>query len=141
MTWAEQFRTLRASGLSEEQALAAIEGMERGAKPKRKAAVERAARAHTLPEDWWPDEGLREFARAELGNGTLCHRETEKFKDHWKQAAGANSRKSDWAAAYRNWIRRAAERLPHRSGNILPSARQNGSDALKNALDTLVPRR
>lgn len=139
MTWAEQFRTLRASGLTEEQALAAIEGMERGAKPKR--AGRKDAKATRLPDDWQPDRELAQFAMDEIGDRALCRRETDRFKDFWKGQSGAKGCKLDWPATYRNWIRRAAERLPLRPGNMLPPHRQNGSDSLKNALDTLVPRR
>lgn len=35
------------------------------------------------------------------------YRETERFRDHWNSASGANARKLDWPAAWRNWMRRA----------------------------------
>jgi hypothetical protein len=33
--------------------------------------------------------------------------EAEKFRDHWHAMAGADGRKADWSAVWRNWIRRA----------------------------------
>jgi hypothetical protein len=33
-----------------------------------------------------------------------------KFCDHWRAASGANSRKRDWEAAWRNWCRAEADR-------------------------------
>jgi hypothetical protein len=35
--------------------------------------------------------------------------ETEKFANYWAAAAGANSIKLDWAAAWRNWMLKATE--------------------------------
>lgn len=70
----------------------------------------RATRAHRLPEDWWPDDDLREFARSILVGSAECRAETEKFKDHWASAGGQSARKVDWRAAYRNWIREAGRR-------------------------------
>jgi hypothetical protein len=34
----------------------------------------------------------------------------EKFCDHWKSAGGANARKRDWDATWRNWCRNEADR-------------------------------
>jgi len=36
-------------------------------------------------------------------------REMAKFKDYWSAASGANARKHDWDATWRNWCRKAAE--------------------------------
>jgi hypothetical protein len=35
--------------------------------------------------------------------------ETEKFANYWAAAAGANSIKLDWSAAWRNWMLKATE--------------------------------
>lgn len=35
--------------------------------------------------------------------------ETEKFVDHWLAASGQRAIKRDWVAAWRNWMRNAAE--------------------------------
>lgn len=141
MSWTDQFRALRATGLTEEQSLAAIEGMERGAKPKR--ASRKDAKATRLAADWWPDDDLRAFAVSELGSNSAARRETHQFVDYWIAEPGAKGCKLDWPATYRRWIRTAAQRQGRGGGGLraLPPARQNGSDTLKDALDSLVPRR
>lgn len=63
--------------------------------------------AHRLPQDWQPSEEsiatmVEHFPWVDV------KLETHKFKDYW-QAATKNAMKKDWEAAYRNWIRRAAE--------------------------------
>ena len=56
--------------------------------------------------DWARRETPRVIA-AGLGK-----RETDRFIDHWRQAAGATARKIDWKAAWRNWMRRAEDDMP-----------------------------
>ena len=55
------------------------------------------------------------WARKEVPN-VDGRTETEKFMDHWKAASGATSRKKDWVAAWRNWMRNADERLGRNGG-------------------------
>ncbi len=57
----------------------------------------------TLPEEW------AEYARKSGLTEQQIAAEAEKFTDHWKQAAGTTSRKLDWPAAWRMWIRRTIE--------------------------------
>lgn len=52
--------------------------------------------------------------------------ETQKFKDHWKAASGANARKKDWVAAWRNWMRGADERLARGGSVTRLTPRQDG---------------
>jgi hypothetical protein len=60
-------------------------------------------RATQLPDSWTPTETHQNLA-AELG--VLLVPETVKFRDHAK----ANGRAAkDWDAAFRNWLRKAAE--------------------------------
>lgn len=47
--------------------------------------------------------------------------ETAKFRDHWKSAAGPSSQKLDWVAAWRNWLRKAAEYAPRTNGHGRPT--------------------
>jgi hypothetical protein len=46
-------------------------------------------------------------------------RETEKFRDHTFKTAH-----SDWAGAWRNWVRRAADSAPKSSGGSAESFRE-----------------
>lgn len=140
MSLVDQIRAMLGSGLTIDQALTAAEAIERGEKPKRSRST-KDAMATALPDGWQPDRELANFAMAELGDPNICRRETDKFIDYYKAQPGAKGRMKDWRSTYRNWIRRAAERLPRRPGSILPPARQNGSDTLQHALDNLVPRR
>lgn len=72
----------------------------------------RAARAPTarrLPEDFELSESRRLIAKTEKADP---EREFAKFCDHWRAASGANARKHDWDAAWRNWCRKASEFKP-----------------------------
>ena len=88
--------------------LPAQEGKGREEEGNGEVARERAPTAPRLPDDWAPDPDLLAWA-ANAEPGVDARREVEKFRDYWKAASGANARKHDWSAAWRTWIRRAAE--------------------------------
>lgn len=69
------------------------------------------ARGSRLPDGWRPDEAGRALASELLGNSG-ARAELEKFTDFWRGKAGADGRKVDWDATWRNWVRHAAERSP-----------------------------
>lgn len=97
-------------------------------------------RGTRLPEDWWPAEHLKAFARQELNDDIACRRETERFKNHWAAAAGNSARKVDWGAAYRNWILKAADSRPRArptGSREAPPRRIAPADELKLALDDM----
>lgn len=80
----------------------------------------RAGRGTRLPDDWEPDETLKQWFReqsfANLVNPVV---ETEKFKDYWRARPGQGGVKLDWPATWRNWMRNGADRRasqasPHR---------------------------
>jgi hypothetical protein len=52
--------------------------------------------------------------------------ETENFIDYWRSASGANARKLDWVAAWRNWMRKSEQQ----SGGTVKSREQRERDAL-----------
>lgn len=60
-----------------------------------------------LPEDFALTADRRRVAEAE---GIDPERTFAKFCDHWRAASGANARKRDWDAAWRNWCRTEADR-------------------------------
>lgn len=68
----------------------------------------RNVRGHRLPDDWAPEEADWQAAKAAVGS-ERAFAELAKFRDHWKQQPGSKGVKLDWNAAWRNWIRRAAE--------------------------------
>ncbi|APQ42559.1 putative transcriptional regulator [Corynebacterium phage phi16] len=74
------------------------------------------SRGERLPEKWMPDQRVIDAMKQENPHVDL-EREHSKFTDHWNASSGANSRKRDWNAAWRLWIRRAAEQTPARSHN------------------------
>lgn len=73
------------------------------------ATPERARkRAARLPDGWMPRQDVIEQMRSECPQVNL-EVEHRKFSDHWAAASGKSATKLDWDAAWRNWIRRAAE--------------------------------
>lgn len=83
-------------------------------------AASQATRATRIPDDFRPDEKMREWFRDNnLGaviDGAVEH---EKFMDYWRAEAGARARKLDWPATWRRWMRTAAERGQRRPGTAL----------------------
>lgn len=72
---------------------------------KERANAPSAKRGQRLPAQWWPSETDIAFAEGERVN---WRREAESFRDFWHSKAGKDAAKTDWAATWRNWIRRAA---------------------------------
>lgn len=77
----------------------------------------RAPSAKRLPDEFPLTDGRRAIAKAE---GVDPDREFSKFTDYWRSASGANARKHDWDAAWRNWCRKAHDMRPN--GRAPPSA-------------------
>jgi hypothetical protein len=76
-------------------------------------AEKRASRAPTakrLPDDFSLTDDRKATAKAE---GADADREFAKFTDHWRAASGANARKHDWDAAWRNWCRKSHDMRPN----------------------------
>ena len=65
------------------------------------------AGATRLPKDWKPSKDTLAIMAEHFPYIDL-KLETHKFVDYW-QAATRNAMKKDWEAAYRNWIRQAAD--------------------------------
>lgn len=59
--------------------------------------------------------------RAEIPGATSeqLDRQHRKFSDHWAAATGRTATKRDWLAAWRNWMREAADRgqIGHQTAN------------------------
>jgi hypothetical protein len=70
-------------------------------------ASPRADRGARLPDDWSPSEEDRAFARS---LGVAVDREAASFRDYWHSKPGADGRKVNWSATWRNWVRRSSER-------------------------------
>lgn len=87
------------------------------------------ARGTRLPPNWEPDGESWGWAVAELGSAERMGRELAKFRDYWAGKAGSDGRKLDWAATWRNWVRRAADSAKSR-GNSAPS-RESAVDRVR----------
>ncbi|WP_249103010.1 helix-turn-helix domain-containing protein [Parasaccharibacter sp. TMW2.1882] len=77
-------------------------------------------RGHRLPDGWQPSQELLDYAAA---HGLDPERETEDFRDYWHSKPGAGGVKLDWAATWRTWCRRSADRHQQRfpgAGNVTP---------------------
>ena len=72
-----------------------------------KEKKESASGATRLSKDWKASQDTLDVM-AEHFPWVDLKLETHKFVDYW-QAATKNAMKKDWDAAYRNWVRRAAE--------------------------------
>lgn len=75
---------------------------ERGASAVPAPASPRKA-ASRIPDDWEPSEADADYARS---LGLPVARVTAMFRDYWISKAGADARKHDWSATWRNWCRR-----------------------------------
>lgn len=84
--------------------------------PKREATGTR------LPADWQPDDALKAWAVNERKDLNI-EREIASFVDYWIGKAGRDGRKSNWPAAFRNWIRNSRNGAPRQSF----AAQQGGS--------------
>lgn len=83
--------------------------------------AKREATGHRLPVDWHPSADMEGFA---VGLGLNADAVAAQFRDYWHAAPGAKGRKADWAATWRNWCRREAER-PKPKLHTLPPAEQD----------------
>jgi hypothetical protein len=114
---------------------------DRDSKGNKNSSLRSEARNGTrLPADWKPGHGLLAWAVNDLPAGLDLEAETEKFRDYWTAQPGAKGRKTDWDATWRNWMRKASERLPgyrppsqqpqHRSGFAAMAAGQDRQPSL-----------
>ncbi|MFC3711318.1 hypothetical protein ACFOMD_01970 [Sphingoaurantiacus capsulatus] len=102
----------------------------------------RRGRGERLIPRWQPAPlPMPEADMVALWPAGRLERELARFRDHWAAAAGANARKHDWDAAWRNWLRKADDETPRnprrtgrRAGNAAPE-RGAGSDAAAGSFD------
>lgn len=88
--------------------------------PKEKIYISTRAKPKTeLPADWQPNAKTWALADS-LGFQTFeAQDQLERMRDWAKNADGGKGRKSDWDAAFRNWLKRAADDRKNRpSANL-----------------------
>ena len=68
----------------------------------------KATRATRLPGDWDLPQEWADWALSEQPSWTRdgVQRVAASFRDYWTAKAGADARKADWQATWRNWVRR-----------------------------------
>ena len=75
-----------------------------------KGGSRRTSTGSRLPPDWTPSEADRfEAEKQSMSAGIMDYDIDDvaaRFRDYWIGVAGAKGRKADWAATWRNWIRR-----------------------------------
>ncbi len=83
-------------------------------------------RGTPLPINFRLTDDRLAFARQEGLDDERASRELDKFRDYWLSAGGIRALKPDWDAAWRYWIRKAADDHP-RFGRTAPG-RDRGED-------------
>lgn len=95
---------------------------EPSSRSRKRSATTRGTR---LPEIFPISPDMAEWGR-EHAPGVDASREHEKFCDYWRGASGQKGVKADWIATWRNWMRRAQERLDERNGHSPSKAADPG---------------
>lgn len=97
--------------------------LEPSVEPSKTTSTKSSKRGTRIPDDFTVTPEMRRWAQEHVGQ--LAGRgETENFIDYWRSATGRNATKLDWVAAWRLWMRNAANRLP----NGRAPTKANGQD-------------
>ena len=105
-----------------------------------------------LPVDWQPEPITGDLAKrialwppGDQNNPSAINRELAKFRDWAASAAGEKGVKSDWQAAWRNWLRRADEEGKYRDSrpqayrsSTARSGNPDRRDGLAKACDRII---
>jgi hypothetical protein len=81
-------------------------------------------RGHRIPDDFTLTAERIEIARRIGLADDRVQSQFDRFRDHWLQADSPSARKRNWDAAWRNWVREAADRLERSRGNAAGGYRQ-----------------
>lgn len=93
-----------------------------------KGGKQKSDRGTRLSDDWRPDDEGRALAVSLLGSNAAAHAELAIFRDYWRAKPGAAGRKTDWDMTWRNWVRKAAQRLQARAP---PFGTRNGKPSIQ----------
>lgn len=85
-------------------------------------AASKAKNGSRLSDEWVLPKAWGEWALENVDGMTseFIRSQADQFRDYWIGKAGAGARKNDWEATWRNWMRKAAERLPRGSPQSAP---------------------
>jgi hypothetical protein len=95
-------------------------------------AERRSATGTLLPRGWQPSGDDFAFGLAQDLSHDQVHWEADKFRDHWHSISGAKAKRCDWAATWRNWVRRTAEANRPKEGKSLSAVIQRLGQRLGN---------
>lgn len=73
-------------------------------------------RGTRLTAEWQPDAPCWNFASSLGFDASQIESIADHFRDYWVAVPGQRGLKLDWAATWRNWVRREAERKRPRGG-------------------------
>lgn len=95
----------------------------------------RAKTATRLPDDWILPKAWGEWALQERPDmaANEVRKEAEVFADYWRAKAGADARKADWQATWRNWVRRCDGRKASARGASM-SQQHTGETAYQRSM-------
>lgn len=97
-----------------------IEDQEKTKTPSVSKRAPRSDGGTRLPENFEPDEKMRDWYAAEKLEQVISGRvEHQKFMNYWLSKPGKDGRKTDWRRTWMNWMLNAAERAGRRPGNSL----------------------
>lgn len=88
-----------------------------------------------LPDDYWPSDQVQTLARKLGFNTDQIQDQIERMRDWAKNADGKKSRKKDWNAAFRNWIKRVADDKQRKSSPY--GNRASPAQAMRDAFDEI----
>lgn len=92
----------------------------------------RARKGTRLPADWQPEPlSLDLSAEVAAWPDGAIHRELARFRDWADSATGSNAIKSNWQAAWRNWVRKAHDEGRYGKPIRATSAADNRSSRLR----------
>jgi hypothetical protein len=97
------------------------------ARPAGRRTRAAAPRGTRLPSDWRPDARDRAFAAGHGIDPGRIDNEADRFVDYWRSLSGRRAVRSDWPAAWRNWIRIALEGGPGRRAPVAPPRGRGGA--------------
>lgn len=105
------------------------EGAPPAAQPEPAPSKAKTPQATRLPADWQLPEEWAHWAMEQHPGLTPAgvRHIADSFRDYWLAKGGADARKADWAATWRNWVRR--EKSP--AIRASPGAMPNRQEALE----------
>jgi len=87
-------------------------------KDDEKTDQEAPKRGTRLTRDWRPSDEIRRWVEDQRFPPGFASDQFERFQDHFISSSTASATKKDWNAAFRNWMKRAADDLRKRGGGV-----------------------